>query len=422
MTREVEMPGLTVTRIGLGCGNFGGIGSAPEFFGQGLAEDQAFELMDAAWAAGITHFDTADAYGGGRSERAIGRWIRSRGVRPRLTTKTFNPMQAGADHGLEPDRIARQLRSSLDRLGVDGVDLYLAHDYDPAVPLADSLGAFRAAQADGLIGGYGVSNFNARQLAAALDAAEPQAIQNSYSLLARLDEPDLLPLCAERGIAYLAFSPLAGGWLTGKYRRGEPYPAGSRMTQRPEPYAGLATGRTFEALARLQAIATSRGTSMAGLALAWLLADDRVAQIVIGLGRPEHLAPVAEALEHPVAGQERAMIDEAVAGLVPRQAALGDAQPAPLPGPASAVRRCGDYALHGIDEQGARAARAVAGHAPVKRNRFIALEDLDIAYSLLALCVPTTSSTSCDQAILVDQTSGAGLPLDAVPVEIDRYG
>jgi aryl-alcohol dehydrogenase-like predicted oxidoreductase len=306
-----------IERIGLGCGGFGGIGSAPEFFGQGLTEDQAFELMDAAWASGITHFDTADAYGGGRSEQAIGRWMRSRGVRPRLTTKTFHPMEAGADHGLGPGRIARQLRSSLDRLGVDHVDLYLAHDYDRVVPLAESVGALRAAQADGLIGGYGVSNFDARQLAAALEAAAdgppPRAIQNSYSLLARQDEPDLLPLCAERGVAYLAFSPLAGGWLTGKYRRGVPYPVGSRMTQRPEPYAGLVTGRTFEALARLHAIATSRGTSMAGLALAWLLSDDRVAQVVIGPGRPEHLAPVAEALEHPVTPRERATIDEAVA-------------------------------------------------------------------------------------------------------------
>src|SRR5580704_12587672 len=167
------MPGLTVARIALGCGNFGGVGSAPQFFGQGLTEDQALELMDAAWAAGIEHFDTADAYGGGRSEQAIGRWIRSRGVRPRLTTKTFNPMLDGADHGLAPDRIARQLRSSLDRLGVDQVDLYLAHDYDPAVPLAETLGAFGAAQADGLIGAYGVSNFDARQLAAALADGAP---------------------------------------------------------------------------------------------------------------------------------------------------------------------------------------------------------------------------------------------------------
>ena len=321
------MSGLAVARIGLGCGNFGGIGSAPEFFGHGLTEDQAFELMDAAWASGITHFDTADAYGGGRSERAIGRWIRSRGVRPQLTTKVFNPMEAGSDRGLEPDRIARQLRSSLDRLGVDHVDLYLAHDYDDAVPLAESLGAFRAAQAEDLIGGYGVSNFDARQLAAALEAAAPQAIQNSCSLLARQDEPELLPLCARRGVAYLAFSPLAGGWLTGKYRRGAPYPASSRMTQRPEPYTRFVTDRTFEALARLQSIASGRGTSMAGLALGWLLADDRIAQIVIGPGRPEHLAPVAEALEHPLTGQERATIDEAVAGLVPKETAPKEAQP-----------------------------------------------------------------------------------------------
>ena len=314
------MPGFTVARIALGCGNFGGVGSAPEFFGQGLTEDQAFELMDAAWASGIEHFDTADAYGGGRSEQAIGRWIRSRGIRPRLTTKTFNPMQAGADHGLEPDRVARQLRSSLDRLGVDRVDLYLAHDYDPAVPLAETLGAFGAAQSDGLIGAYGVSNFSARQLAAALTAGAPQAIQNSYSLLARQDEPDVLPLCAERGVAYLAFGPLAGGWLTGKYHRGTPYPAGSRMTQRPEPYQEFVTDRTFAALARLQAIAAGRGTSMAGLALAWLLADGRVTQIVIGPGRPEHLAPVAEALAYPVTEQERGTIDEAVAGLVPKEA------------------------------------------------------------------------------------------------------
>ena len=308
-------PGLTVSRIALGCGNFGGVGSAPEFFGQGLTEDQAFALMDAAWDSGIGWFDTADAYGGGRSERAIGRWMASRGVRPRLTTKTFNPMQAGADHGLKPDRITRQLRASLDRLGVDRVDLYLAHDYDPDVPLAEVFGAFGAAQADGLIGAYGASNFSAPQLAAALTAGTPQAVQNSYSLLVRQDEQELLPLCAAHGVAYLAFGPLAGGWLTGKYRRGAPYPTGSRMTQRPEPYQEFVTGPTFDALDRLQAIAARRGTSLAGLALGWLLAGDRVAQVVIGPGRPEHLVPVAEALAHPVTEAERAEIEAAVAGL-----------------------------------------------------------------------------------------------------------
>ena len=304
---------LMVPRIALGCGNFGGVGSAPEFFGQGLSEEEAFELMDAAWEFGLTHFDTADAYGGGRSERAIGRWIASRGVRPQLTTKTYNPMQAGADHGLRPERIARQLRTSLERLGVDRVELYLAHEFDPDVPLAESFGALSQAQADGTVGAYGVSNFGAAQLAAALAAGAPQAIQNSYSLLTGQDERDLLTLCAERQVAYLAFSPLAGGWLTGKYRRGEPFPDGSRMTQRPEPYRGFVTDTTFDALDRLQAMAASRGISMAGFALAWLLADERVTQIVIGPGRPEHLAPVGEALTHPLTPQERAEAERAVA-------------------------------------------------------------------------------------------------------------
>ena len=114
--------------------------------------------------------------------------------------------------------------------------MYLAHDFDPDVPLGESFGAFEAAAAGGAIRAYGVSNFDAAQLSAALAAGRPQAIQNSHSLLERQDGAEVLPLCARREIAYLAFSPLAGGWLTGKYRRGEPFPAGSRMTQRPEPY------------------------------------------------------------------------------------------------------------------------------------------------------------------------------------------
>jgi aryl-alcohol dehydrogenase-like predicted oxidoreductase len=312
VTRQGGGPALTLPRIALGCGNFGGVGSAPEFFGQGLSQDQALALMDAAWQAGITHFDTADAYGGGRSEAAIGHWIATRGVRPQLTTKTYNPMAAGADHGLAPGRIARQLRASLDRLGVDRVELYLAHDFDPDVPLAETFGAFEQAKADGTVGGYGVSNFGIAQLTAALAAGPPQAIQNSHSLLDRRDGTGLLGLCAARGVAYLAFGPLAGGWLTGKYRRGEPFPAGSRMTQRPEPYRDLITDATYTALDRLRALADSRGISMAGLALAWLLADERVTQVVIGPGRPEQLAPVAEALRHPLTGPERAQVERTV--------------------------------------------------------------------------------------------------------------
>src|SRR5665213_4287955 len=132
-TRTVGRSEVSAPRVALGCGNFGGIGSAPELFGAGLNETQAFAIMDAAWEMGITHFDTADAYGGGRSEATIGAWIRSRGERPLLTTKTYNPMDAGADHGLAPERVERQLHSSLERLGVDRVDVYLTHEFDPDV-------------------------------------------------------------------------------------------------------------------------------------------------------------------------------------------------------------------------------------------------------------------------------------------------
>jgi aryl-alcohol dehydrogenase-like predicted oxidoreductase len=280
-------------RVALGCGNFGGIGSSLEHLGQGLSEDESFVLMDVAWELGITHFDTADAYGGGRSEQAIGRWIRSRGLLPTLTTKTFNPMAPGADSGLAPARIERQFGESLERLGVD------------RVPPADSLATLSSLRDAGRIGAYGVSNWNATQLRVALSESELAAVQNGYSLLAREDEAEVLPLCAENGLAYLVYSPLCGGWLTGKYRRGQPYPEGSRMTQRPGPYGELAVDRTFDALEALEAFAADRERSMAGAALAWLLADERVSQVVIGPGRPEHLDPLREALERPLAPSER---------------------------------------------------------------------------------------------------------------------
>jgi aryl-alcohol dehydrogenase-like predicted oxidoreductase len=308
-TRSLGRSGLEIPRIALGCGNFGGIGSAPEFFGHGLDDEQALELMDAAWELGITHFDTADAYGGGHSEEMIGRWIASRGHRPTLTTKTYNPMRVGADRGLAPERIRRQLDCSLQRLGVDCVELYLAHDFDPRVPLGETFGAFESLGAAGKLGAYGVSNFDARQLLLALSAAAPWALQNAHSLLQRDDEAEVLPLCDERGVAYLAFGPLSGGWLTGKYRRDAPFPAASRMTQRPEPYRALVVDHTFDALETLERFARARGCTMAAVALAWLLSDDRVTQLVLGPSRPAHLGPLREALESPLGPGERAEIE-----------------------------------------------------------------------------------------------------------------
>jgi aryl-alcohol dehydrogenase-like predicted oxidoreductase len=278
----------------LGCGNFGGIGSAPAFFGQGETREEAFALMDAAWTLGLRWFDTADAYGGGRSETWIGEWIRATGNRPRITTKTFNPMDEGADRGLARDRVLRQVGTSLERLGVDKIDLYLTHEPDPETPIAETLRAFEELAEEGVIERWGVSNVDGPELRAWLEHGEPALVQNSYSLLDRGDEDDVLPLCAERGIDHQAFSPLAGGWLTGKYRRNEAAPAGSRMTMRPEPYLHLQDERVYEALDGLERAARSRDVSMAGLALAWALAG--TSSVVVGPRRPEHLEPAREAI------------------------------------------------------------------------------------------------------------------------------
>jgi 1-deoxyxylulose-5-phosphate synthase len=292
-----------VTTLILGCGNFGGIGSALELFGRGESQEEAFELMDAAWKAGIRRFDTADAYGGGRSEAAIGAWIAATGNRPRLTTKTFNPMDAGEDSGLSRERILRQIETSLERLGVDRVDLYLAHEFDPDTSLEETMAAFDQLLAQGAIGAYGVSNFTDEQLEAALDAGQPSVVQNSYSLLERGDERDVLPLCAEHRLEYQAFSPLAGGWLTGKYRRGREYPQGSRMILRPEPYRRLEDERTFSGLERLEA----RGDP-ATLALAWVLSHPGVSGVIVGPRRPAHLEPALAARELDLSESERTEI------------------------------------------------------------------------------------------------------------------
>jgi aryl-alcohol dehydrogenase-like predicted oxidoreductase len=295
--RQLGGTGVEVSRIILGCGNFGGVGSAPGFFGQGESEEEAFLIMDAAWELGIDTFDTADAYGGGRSETFIGNWIRNRGHRPQITTKTYNPMNAGEDHGLSHARVMRQIESSLGRLGVEQVDLYLAHEFDPDTPLEETVATFEGLVELGLTRTYGVSNVDGNQLRSVLSIGRPAVVQNSYSLLDRADDREVLPLCAAFDVGYTPFSPLAGGWLTGKYRRGERPPPGSRMTLRPEPYEHLRTDRTFDALERFAHEADRRDTDAATLAIAWLLAQPHVTAVIVGQRRPEHLETAVRALD-----------------------------------------------------------------------------------------------------------------------------
>jgi aryl-alcohol dehydrogenase-like predicted oxidoreductase len=297
---------VTFEGVSLGCGNFGGVGSAPAFFGQGIPEDEAFAIMDRAWDAGIHWFDTGDAYGGGTSERWIGAWRADRSPDGLvLTDKVFHSTTGTpGDTGLAPDRIRRQIEGSLERLGVDRIDLYLAHEPDEATPVGDTIATFESLRTEGVIGAWGISNYDADGIEEVLAHGEPALVQNPFSLLERGDEERVLPLCAERGIAYVPFGPLQGGWLTGKYRRGEPFPAGSRMTQRPGPYERLVDDRVFDGLDRLRAEADERGVEMATIAFAWVLAHPLVSGAVCGPSRASHLDPVLAARQLTLSSED----------------------------------------------------------------------------------------------------------------------
>jgi len=305
--RRLGSTGLKISRLGLGCGNFGGIGSAPAFYGMGESEAQAFDLMDRAVDAGITFFDTADAYGGGRSETFIGNWIKARGsaVRERvlLGSKVFNPVGPGPnDRGLSRRHILRQIDASLSRLRTDRLDMYLIHEPDPETPLEETLDALDTIVREGKVLYVGASNIEAWRLARALWISDARGlarfewVQNSYSLLDRAAEQEMFPLCADREVGFTAFSPLAGGWLTGKYRAEEPYPAGSRMTLRPEPYRGFERRAIFDGLASLSGEALARGVTMSALALAWVLRHARVDAAIVGPRRPDQLDDAVSAL------------------------------------------------------------------------------------------------------------------------------
>jgi aryl-alcohol dehydrogenase-like predicted oxidoreductase len=296
-----------VRGISLGCGNFGGVGSAPEFFGQGIPEDEAFAIMDRAWESDIRWFDTADAYGGGRSEQFIGRWRAAR--KPEglvLTTKVFHSTVGNPDDvGLAPQRIRRQVEASLGRLGVDRIDLYLAHEPDPGTAIGDTVACFERLVEEGLVGAWGLSNYDGAGVAEAMQHGRPALVQNTYSLLDRSDEADVLPLCESSSISYVPFGPLSGGWLTGKYKRGESFPEGSRMTQRPGPYERFVDDAVFDGLDELRLEADARGIEMAALAFAWVLASPGVTGAVCGPNRASQLDPILAARDVALSPTDR---------------------------------------------------------------------------------------------------------------------
>ena len=308
--RALGRSDIEVTRVVLGCGNFGGLGSAPSTWGMGTQEDEARRVMDAAWEAGVRAFDTASSYGGGASERMIGRWRAERETRGLVvTSKAYWPVHEGDDRGLAPERLSRVARESRERLGVERIDLFLTHERDPETPLLDTLRALDGLVDDGVVGAFGVSNADASYVEECLSIAREhglrriECVQNEYSLLARDAERDVLPLCSRERIAFTAFSPLAGGWLTGKYRRGEAFPADSRMSLRPDER--FPRDEVYDAVEAFAERAGERGVAPATLALAWLLGEERVTAAIVGPSRLTHLAPALAALGLDLSQAER---------------------------------------------------------------------------------------------------------------------
>ena len=288
-------------RIVFGCGNFGGIGSAPELRSAGDSEERALQLLDHARRVGLRRFDTANTYGGGVSECVLGKWLGSQGASFRdsaqIATKVGNP------HGCPPGetplsraQIASHLDQSLRRLGVERIDLYYVHEFDRVTPLEDTLDAMARAVETGKIDRFGISNASLSDVEAVRSMAPRslgsrfEYVQNEYNLLATADAGEVIPYCAGHGLRYTAFSPLAGGFLTGKYRVGEEPPPGSRLAQAPEACAAYSTEQSFAAIERLRRLAEAQQQTMAEAALRFVLDTRGADGLIVAPRRLEHFA------------------------------------------------------------------------------------------------------------------------------------
>ena len=270
---------LDVSRVGLGCNQFG----------RKLDRDATRAVVDAALEVGVTFFDTADVYGSGESERFIGAALGERRAGVVLGTK-FGQDTSVPGLGGSRDHMRRALEASLERLGTDVIDLYTYHRPDGVTPLEETLAAMQELVDEGRVRWLGLSNVDAVQVAAAAaSGVTVVAVQNHYSLLHRDDDAEVLPLCVHHGIGYVPYFPLASGLLTGKYRRGEPAPAGSRLAGRQIDERDL---ETVEALERVGA---ERGRGILELAVGGLASIPGVASVIAGATSPKQVRANASA-------------------------------------------------------------------------------------------------------------------------------
>ena len=292
---------------------------------------QAVRCIHAALDHGINLFDTANQYGAGEAERVLGEALKSQ---PRdrylIATKLFFPVGDDPAHGLSAAQIEKQLNNSLQRLQVECIDLYQCHRYDPETPLEETLTALDRAVLAGKVRAIGVSEWTGKQIdtaenwAARNKIVAPASLQSQYSILWRKPEQGALEACANHGKGFLAFSPLAHGVLSGKYRPGQAPPQESRAANADMNQFMETAGRHYrsdfvlEPVERLRPIAEELGVTMAQMALAWILQRPGVTSAIIGATRPEQIAENVGATEVHLSADVLERIDKIVGAVVTR--------------------------------------------------------------------------------------------------------
>jgi aryl-alcohol dehydrogenase-like predicted oxidoreductase len=293
---------LNASVVGLGCNNFG----------WNIDEAATAKVVDAALDAGVTFFDTADIYGGTKSEEFLGRVLQGRRDKVVLASKFGIKIDDEHPGGAKPAYIQQAIEASLRRLQTDHLDLYQIHRPDDDTPIADTLGTLNELVQAGKVREIGCSNFSAQQLQEAEKAAAGGArfvsVQNEYSLLHRDPEAEVLPECERLGIAFLPYFPLASGLLTGKYRQGKPLPEGTRI-KAEGGFAKLLTDKNMAVVESLIGFAEARGHTILELAFSWLIRQPSVASVIAGATSPAQIKSNAEAASWHLSSEELAAIE-----------------------------------------------------------------------------------------------------------------
>jgi aryl-alcohol dehydrogenase-like predicted oxidoreductase len=321
--RNLGAAGVKVSSLCLGAMTFGEADEKSFMHKAGSDEATAHAVLDGAIAAGINFIDTADVYGqDGLSERVLGRWIASRGARDKivLATKFRFTMGEGANKsGASRYRIVRCVEDSLRRLQTDRIDLYQIHMQDITVPEEETLRALDDLVHAGKILYIGCSNYAAYRLMNSLWLAKTNqlaryvTLQAQYSLLVRDLEREHVPLCRDQGLGILPWSPLAGGFLTGKFERGKPPQGGTRLGEKADRFARYDLDRNWKIIDAVRAVATEINSTPAAVSLAWLLAKPLVTSVIFGARTPEQLADNLAAVDLELTPKQLTALDEASA-------------------------------------------------------------------------------------------------------------